>query len=95
MDIRGRCCPYKNNKKFYRILDAQHSDYFKQRQFNKYQFRVGRIVQGAFFNDNDYQSFKIVKTTKNYIEAYPIWFDGSCGDTRKFTKPSDFKRFKY
>tara|TARA_R110000868_G_scaffold407710_1_gene689418 strand:- start:59 stop:847 length:789 start_codon:yes stop_codon:yes gene_type:complete len=79
----------------YKILDAQHSDYFKERHFNKYQFRVGRIVQTSLFNDTDYQSYKIVKVTKNYLEAYPIYYDGSCGDTRKFTKPSQFKRFQY
>jgi hypothetical protein len=82
-------------KDFYEILDTQHADYFKQKQFNKYQFRAGRIVQGTFFNDYTYQSFKIVKVTKNYIEAYPVYYDGSCGDTRKFTKPSQFRRFKY
>jgi len=82
-------------REFYKILDTQHADYFKEKHFNKYQFRAGRIVQATLFNDYDYQSFKIVKVTKTYIEAYPVYFDGRCGDTRKITKPSYFKRFKY
>jgi hypothetical protein len=82
-------------REFYKILDTQHADYFKEKHFNKYQFREGRIVQATLFNDYTYTSFKIVKVTKSYIEAYPVYFDGSCGDTRKITKPSYFKRFKY
>lgn len=83
-------------KDFYRILDTQHADYFKERQFNKYQFRAGRIVQATMFNDDDYTDFRIVKVTKNYIEAFPIWYHSiTNGDVRKFTKPSQFKRFKY
>jgi hypothetical protein len=86
-------------REFYKILDTQHADYFKQRQFNKYQFRVGRIVQGNICNDDNFLDYKIVKVTKTYIEAYPIWYHTgillSCGDTEKFTKPSSFRRFKY
>jgi hypothetical protein len=82
-------------REFYKILDTQHADYFKEKHFNKYQFRAGRIVQATLFNDYTYTSFKIVKVTKNYLEAYPVYYNGSCGDTRRFTKPSQFKRFKY
>ena len=82
-------------KEIYKILDAQHAKYFKEKYFNKFQFRVGRIVQGTFFNDYDYSSFQIIKVTKTYIEAYEIYYNGKCGDVKKFTKPSQFKRFQY
>jgi hypothetical protein len=81
-------------KDFYGILDAQHAVYFKGKQFNKYQFRSGRIVQKTLCNDEDYTDYRIVKVTKSYIEVYPI-IGNYCGDVEKFTKPSKFKRFKY
>ena len=83
-------------REFYKILDTQHADYFKERQFNKYQFRAGRIVQKNICNDNNFVDYKIVKVTKNYVEAYPIYYHSrSNGDVERFTKPSQFRRFKY
>lgn len=157
MDIRGRCCPFRNSKAFkkcparvdtaffhfendYEIHKELHGDdfnnyetvirkflkkikltaerdrliftemfveskeeeeedsedrdkYFKAKTFNKFQFRPGRIVQGYFINNCDFTSFCIVKSTKSYIEAYPVW-GGYPGDVRKFTRPNMFSQFK-
>lgn len=82
-------------KDLYKKLDDKHSKFFQEKHFNKFQFRCGSIIQGCFMNDYDYQTFAVSKVTKTYIEAYPIYYDGRCGDVRKFTKPSQFKRFVY
>jgi hypothetical protein len=82
-------------KELYKKLDDKHTKFFQEKHFNKFQFRCGSIIQGCFMNDYDYQTFAVSKVTKTYIEAYPIYYDGRCGDVRKFTKPSQFKRFVY
>lgn len=82
-------------KELYKKLDDKHTKFFQEKHFNKFQFRCGRIIQGCFMNDYDYQTFAVSKVTKTYIEAYPIYYDGRCGDVRKFNKPSQFKRFVY
>ena len=84
-----------NIKELYKKLDDKHTKFFQEKHFNKFQFRCGRIIQGCFMNDYDYQTFAVSKVTKTYIEAYPIYYDGRCGDVRKFNKPSQFKRFVY
>ena len=80
-------------KELYGELDDEYAEYFKGRYFNRFQFRYGRKVQACLWNNYDYTTFVIVKSTKTYVEAYPIWKSGKCGDVRKFNKPSDFARF--
>jgi len=82
-------------KELYKKLDDKHSKFFQDKYFNKFQFRRHRIVQGCFMNDYDYQTYRITKVTKTYIEAFPMYFNGKNGDIRKFSKPSAFKRFVY
>ena len=156
MDIRGRCCPFTDNKAFKKCparLDTAffhfendceiHNElladdfnnyesvikkflkkikltaerdtrifiemfveskeeewegdtdkYFKAKTFNKFRFRPGRIIQGLFINNSDLSSYCIVKSTKAYIEAYPVYSHGVCGDVRKFTRPNMFIQFK-
>lgn len=82
-------------KELYKKLDDKHAKFFQEKTFNKFQFRCGRVIQGCFMNDYDYQTFAVSKVTKTYIKAYPIYYDGRCGEVRKFNKPSQFKRFKF
>jgi hypothetical protein len=80
-------------KELYGELDDEYAEYFKGRYFNRFQFRYCRKVQACLWNNDYYTTFVIVKSTKTYVEAYPIWKWGECGDVRKFNKPSDFARF--
>lgn len=82
-------------KELYKKLDNKHTKFFQEKHFNKFQFRCGSIIQGCFMTDSVYHKYTVSKVTKNYIEAYPIYYKGRCGDVRKFTKPSLFKRFVY
>jgi len=82
-------------KELYKKLDDKHSKFFQDKTFNKFQFRCDRIIKYRIMVNSVLNSYYITKVTKKYIEAYPIYYRGRCGDVRKFTKPSEFKRFVY
>jgi hypothetical protein len=82
-------------KELYKKLNDKHTKFFQEKHFNKFQFRRGNIIKCRIMVNSVLNSYYITKVTKKYIEAYPIYYKGRCGDVRKFTKPSEFKHFVY